>query len=272
MITIYAAHMTIRIRDAQSSDHAEYLRLFPELGVDDPLPDRAKFDREIRPTTFVAERDGRVVGLLFYVVLGDVGYVKNIISDPAARRQGIGRALMKEAMDRFRAAGAKTCVLNVFPDNEAAVRLYESFGLSRVHISHALKLRWELVPRGAATDLRSRKIEPGDDARVEPAMKLMSGQLAEARKNGRTLVLLERDDGTLEGATVFDPNFPGAYPFRMARPNHALVLVDALRPFAKPEHDMLNVVVEGDQPLADALLAAGATLRLLSMHMRGPIG
>jgi len=263
--------MTVHIRPSSADDYPTFVRLFPELGVDDPLPGMEKWDREIRPTTFIAERDGRVVGLLFYVVLGDIGYVRNIISDPSLRRQGIGRALMNEAVLRFRRAGATTCVLNVFPDNEAAVRLYESFGLSRVHISHALKLKWDLVKRSESAGLRARAIEPADDARVEPAMKMMAGQLAEARKNGRTLLLLERDDGGIEGATSFDPNFPGAYPFRMAKPDHAFVLLDALRPFAKPEHDMLNVVVEGDQALADALLAAGATVRLVSMHMRGAI-
>jgi ribosomal protein S18 acetylase RimI-like enzyme len=269
----YAGRMTIRIRDAKSSDHPDYLRLFPELRVDDPLPDMAKWEREIRPTTFIAERDGAVVGLLFYVLMKEIGFVKNIISDPALRRQGIGRALMTEAFARFRAAGCRTCVLNVFPDNEAAIALYESFGLSRVHTSHAVKVKWDLVASRApsTSTLRTRTIEPADDARVEPAMKLMSGQLAEARGRGRVLLVLENEDGSIEGATVLDPSFPGAYPFRMAKPDHAWTFLHSLLPYRKAEHDMLNVVIEGDRNLAMALLDAGATLRLESMHMRGPI-
>jgi GNAT superfamily N-acetyltransferase len=265
--------MTIRIRDAAAADHAEYCRLFPELRIDDPLPDQAKFDAEIRPTSFVAELEHRVVGFLYYVVLADIGYVKVIISDPAMRRRGIGRAMMQEAIDRFRAAGAKTCVLNVFPHNEAAIALYESFGLERDRVNQVLVVKWDLVASrpAEAAGIRARAITPEDDARVEPAMKLMKGQLADTRKRDRVMMMLEHDDGAVEGAALFDPSFPGAYPFRMAKPEHAFVLLHALRPHALPQHAIVHVVVEGDRPLADMFLAAGATLKMETLHMRGPI-
>jgi RimJ/RimL family protein N-acetyltransferase len=49
----------------------------------------------------------------------------------AYRRRGIGRALLDQAVDWARAAGVRKLELHVFPHNEAAIALYESFGFTR---------------------------------------------------------------------------------------------------------------------------------------------
>jgi RimJ/RimL family protein N-acetyltransferase len=49
----------------------------------------------------------------------------------AHRRRGIGRALLDQAVDWARAAGVRKLELHVFPHNEAAIALYESFGFAR---------------------------------------------------------------------------------------------------------------------------------------------
>lgn len=51
--------------------------------------------------------------------------------DPAARRQGIARALMTAAVAAGRQAGAETCFLEVADDNPAAVALYAGLGFRR---------------------------------------------------------------------------------------------------------------------------------------------
>jgi ribosomal protein S18 acetylase RimI-like enzyme len=48
-----------------------------------------------------------------------------------ARRQGVGSALMRAAVEWARAAGVRKLELHVFPWNEAAIKLYESFGFER---------------------------------------------------------------------------------------------------------------------------------------------
>ena len=45
-----------------------------------------------------------------------------------ARRRGIGRRLMQEAIDWSTRAGVEKLVLSVYPHNEAAIGLYRSFG------------------------------------------------------------------------------------------------------------------------------------------------
>jgi RimJ/RimL family protein N-acetyltransferase len=47
------------------------------------------------------------------------------------RRQGIGRALLERAIEWAREVGVRKLELHVFPHNEAAIALYESFGFER---------------------------------------------------------------------------------------------------------------------------------------------
>jgi RimJ/RimL family protein N-acetyltransferase len=49
----------------------------------------------------------------------------------AARRQGVGRALLRAAADWAGGAGIRKLELHVFPWNEPAMRLYEQEGFVR---------------------------------------------------------------------------------------------------------------------------------------------
>jgi RimJ/RimL family protein N-acetyltransferase len=53
------------------------------------------------------------------------------------RRRGIGRALLEAAVDWARTAGVRKLELHVFPWNEPAILLYESFGFAREGYRHA---------------------------------------------------------------------------------------------------------------------------------------
>ena len=47
------------------------------------------------------------------------------------RRQGVGRALLQQAIDWAHEVGVRKLELHVFPHNEAAIALYESVGFER---------------------------------------------------------------------------------------------------------------------------------------------
>lgn len=47
------------------------------------------------------------------------------------RRHGAGRALLEAAVEWARASGVRKLELHVFPHNEAAIALYDSFGFER---------------------------------------------------------------------------------------------------------------------------------------------
>jgi GNAT superfamily N-acetyltransferase len=253
-------------------------RLFPELWVEERPVEEGRWAREMMPTTLIAEAGGGpeplgAVGYAYFQIIRDTAYLRHLVTAPEARRRGVGRALMTAVAERAlrHTPPCASWCLNVRPDNIAAVALYERMGMTRAFETRALRVAWTIVgARQTLHDARvlARVITPEDDARVEPPMKLLSGQLAAARQmEGRVLVGLFDDDGTVLGATVFDPTFPGAYPFRVARPDLPLVLLDALRPYARPDDTLVNVVIEGQPDVAEGLVAAGATVKLDMVHM-----
>jgi hypothetical protein len=162
----------------------------------------------------------------------------------------------------------------VKPGNTPAITLYEALGMTRAHTSRAIDMTWSAIEAAPVveTAVTARDIAPEDDARVETAMHLLDGQLAGARlTSGRVLKMLEEPDGRVVGASIFHPDFPGAYPFRVARPELALVLLRALRPHARPADAKLGIVTENQPDVADALVAQGAIVKLDILHMSGPL-
>jgi GNAT superfamily N-acetyltransferase len=262
----------VRIRPARAGDHAAYARLHPELVVPHPPVPAQIWVATRLPTTVIAERDGAVVGYAYYELLGRLGHVRNLVVAPEARSAGIGRLLMDEVARRLRAARASAWALNVKPDNLAAIRLYERCGMQPGHGSVVLRLPWSLVeqlPPNPAVS--AAPIEPADDAAIEATTGMVPGELAAARgKRDRVLVQL-REREAFAGAAVFVPAIPGSHPFRPARPALAGDLLRALRTHAAAADDFINVVVEDDDALGTALLAAGALEIMRVLHFRGPL-
>ncbi len=251
------------IRAAAEGDYDAVMGLMGELGVDDPLPDAARWLRESAPSTLVSEDASGVVGYVNCSRLETAAHVLHLVVAQRARRAGVGRALMLEVAARLGADGVGEWHLNVKADNAPAIRVYERLGLREAHRSAVVRLRWELAlpddPDAAA--IVAAPIEPAHDAELEGRFGLLAGRLARARaRDGRVLMQL-REHGVGVGLAVFDPRFPGAAPFCVARPTLAGALVRALRPHAPPGPDM-QVVIENDAPLVESFEAAGATLKL----------
>ena len=75
-------------------------------------------------------RDGRPAGTVLGTFDGRRGYLYHVAVDPAYRRQGIGRALMIEIMQRLRARGAVKITLRADRENHSAIAFYRSVGLA----------------------------------------------------------------------------------------------------------------------------------------------
>jgi ribosomal protein S18 acetylase RimI-like enzyme len=260
----------VAIRPARAEDHAAYVRLFAELGVDDPPAAPERFVREQIPRMVVAERGGVVVGYGLYEVLATSGYIRNIATAPAARRTGVGRALMAAMRDRFRTVGATTWRLNVKADNAAAIALYEGFGMRVEYRSTVLRFATDAA-MSAAPGLMLCEVRADDDASAEPRFGLLAGQLASARaKSGRSILGLRRA-GELVGIAVFMPAVPGAFPFRTVEPELGPPFVSLLRPLAAPGKPWIQVTPEGDDALVSALASSGATIALELLHLSSPL-
>ena len=83
----------------------------------------------------VAETDEGIVGRLSLTRdhhpssqhIADIG----LMVAGAYRRRGVGRTLLEAAVEWARSSGVSKLELHVFPHNEAAIKLYESFGFER---------------------------------------------------------------------------------------------------------------------------------------------
>jgi ribosomal protein S18 acetylase RimI-like enzyme len=108
--------MVVTVRRAVREDHHAFARLFPELGVDDPLPSEPRFAAELLPRMRVAEDpSGAVVGYALFDVLDGLAYVRHLVTAKGARRRGVGRRLLRSVADESATRGATSWVLNVAP-------------------------------------------------------------------------------------------------------------------------------------------------------------
>ena len=71
-------------------------------------------------------------GLILASVVAGEAEILTLAVHPAARRRGLGRALLDTALDEAAAAGASAMLLEVSDINSAARMLYESSGFTAV--------------------------------------------------------------------------------------------------------------------------------------------
>lgn len=128
------------IRAARLEDEPELVALdranWSTLVSPAPLPDEGKpfFDERCRPeNVLVAVRGGSIVGYVRVdggsIPASDhVAHVNGLVVAGSERRQGIGRALMEEAMGQLRAKGRRRMTLRVLGHNVGARRLYGACG------------------------------------------------------------------------------------------------------------------------------------------------
>lgn len=81
----------------------------------------------------VAKREtGEVLGYVGCQTVLDEGYITNVAADPAARRQGVGRALVAALLEHARVRGLSFVTLEVRVSNAPAIALYEQAGFRPV--------------------------------------------------------------------------------------------------------------------------------------------
>jgi ribosomal protein S18 acetylase RimI-like enzyme len=269
----YAAPVSsIEVRVANADDYDFFAKTFPELATGEDPASRERFEGEMMGTMLIAEREGKRVGYLYFQLLAGCGYLRQIATAPSVRRSGVGRALMDVCARALVKAGANEWCLNVEPGNTAACAFYEQFGLSPRYRSSALRIAWSTVDQLVGEEgVLGRLVSQADDDVVEKSFGLLPGTLRDARaRPGRIITAVHEPSGEAVGIAVFDPAFPGAFPFRVRRPALAANLLGALQMF-RGEHIEIHLVIEDDEPLATMLLDAGAILKFHITHYAGPL-
>ena len=98
-------------------------------------------------TPFVAEQDGRVVGLACLRLLPSLcdalpyAELTELVVDPAHRRRGIGQALVRQIEEKARKAGADSLHINTAEHNRDAQAFYQALGYRSFTITLQRSLR-----------------------------------------------------------------------------------------------------------------------------------
>lgn len=140
----------IRVRRAEPGDARALVALAEQVATEEgrwilgtpawrSVADERRYLRTVQrhpdAAVFVAEEEGEVAGRLSLTRdphpasrhVADLG----LMVAAGHRRRGIGTALLREAVVWARTARIRKLELHVFPWNEPALRLYESFGFQR---------------------------------------------------------------------------------------------------------------------------------------------
>jgi ribosomal-protein-alanine N-acetyltransferase len=96
-----------------------------------PWPERSfRFELTDNPASrcWVAEADGRIVGMIVVWLFVSEAHVATLATHPDFRRQGIAKKLLSHALQYLRDEGAQNSFLEVRASNIPAQEMYRQFG------------------------------------------------------------------------------------------------------------------------------------------------
>ena len=96
-----------------------------------PWPERSfRFELSANPASrcWVAELDGKIVGMIVVWLIIDEAHVATIATHPDFRRRGIGTKLLSHTLRLMMEEGARSSFLEVRESNFSAQEMYRKFG------------------------------------------------------------------------------------------------------------------------------------------------
>ena len=112
-------------------DDLEQVAAIDQLSFSLPWPARSfQFELTDNPASrcWVAELDGRVVGMVVAWLIVDEIHIATIAIHPDFRKQGLGEKLLSHTLQSAKTEGAVSSFLEVREGNDAAIKMYRKFG------------------------------------------------------------------------------------------------------------------------------------------------
>jgi len=135
------------LRRASTQDLPALLRLYGFLNPSDPVLDPQDKSvrqhwgmilRDQRLRYFVAEMENHVVATCALTLIPNFtrnmrpyGVIENVVTDPAFRKQGMGTAVLRHALQDAWSAGCYKVMLSTGSKREETLRFYERAGFKR---------------------------------------------------------------------------------------------------------------------------------------------
>lgn len=152
--------MNLKFRQATREDLPEIVRMLADdfLGstrerYENPLPESyvkafEEIDADKNNELIVAERDGEIVGMLQLTFTPSISFqggkratVESVRTDSKYRGQGIGKEMMRWAINRAREEGCISMQLTTNSERTEAHRFYENLGFKGSHLGMKLSLK-----------------------------------------------------------------------------------------------------------------------------------
>ena len=109
---------------------------------------------------YVAVLDGKIVGTFALLIMDNLGHmgapsaiIEDVAVDPDFHRQGIGKAMMKTALDVGNKHGCYKAIFSSNLKRDGAHRFYESLGFAR----HGYSFTVDTAQDGAASNKNRRR-------------------------------------------------------------------------------------------------------------------
>jgi len=102
------------------------------------VEDFSKLDYD---ATFLAEVHDEAVGLVDIKIRNELAYIENIVVLPKYRRKGIGKALLKKAMDFSTYGNVKQTRAEIPAQNEGAIKFYGESGFRYSRNAYLIKVQ-----------------------------------------------------------------------------------------------------------------------------------
>ncbi len=127
----------VQIRKMTSEDYDQVFALWrstPGMGlntVDDSREGIAFYLRRNPETCFVAEAEGRIIGVILTGHDGRRGYIHHTAVHPSFRHQGVASSLVEKAMAALEREGIHRVALVAFADNASGNAFWEAQGFTQ---------------------------------------------------------------------------------------------------------------------------------------------
>ena len=249
--------MTLELRSARSLSPRERAALFTAAYEGYVVPfhvDEASlawidetFDIDLDASR-IAYRDGEAVGLGNLGVRGEDAWIGGVGVVLAARRSGVGEALMRELHDEARARGVRRVWLEVIVENTGAFALYDKLGYRTVRDVTVWSLPLSVSEQSDAEDV------PAEQAHVRIRELRTRREPWQRADESLAHYADTRGLATVGGAAVYRQ--PGEHVSLLQITGDAEPLLRALRTLGPVS--VLNL--PDDDPVATALEELGATV------------